>query len=85
MYRAVIYTILVGLVCLDSLVEHGVEARRNGRKRNRNPGAGDVVSASGGDVVKVRPTPRRPQIPLKAEVQPPHSRGVPGKSHSLVS
>ncbi|XP_030843065.1 chordin-like isoform X1 [Strongylocentrotus purpuratus] len=78
MYRAVIYTIFVGLVCLDSLVEYGVEARRNGRKRNRNPGAGDVLSASGGDVVKVRPTPRRPQIPLKAEVQPPHSRGVPG-------
>ncbi|XP_041480022.1 chordin-like isoform X2 [Lytechinus variegatus] len=74
MYRITLYAAFVGLVCLGSLID-AVEARRNGRRRNKNYGDD---SASTGDVDKVRPTPRRPQIPLKAEIQPPHSRGVPG-------
>ena len=85
MYRAVIYAAFIGVVILCGALEvTGAGRNRNGRKRGNRRTESSQRQESGSDVIQVQSTPGRPQIPLKAETELPHSKGVPGKSHPLL-
>ena len=87
MHRAVIYAALVGVVLFSCALEvSGAGRNRNGRKRSNNRRtAASPSQSTGSDAIQVQSTPGRPQIPLKAETELPHSKGVPGEILPLIA